>query len=169
MLPGWIWGRFASVHGGQEEPGPHGIQIYRCSGGAFSLTPAAWSAWVREFWEGVGVWSWSSSGTGDLKPRPPGRPHRSGFYFRAGLLNAATSQRSLVEGNLGVAWKGDGRFEDRLPAGSVAFGVRIAEVDARQLELRRLRGGGRPSALFWRSSLRHRRMLIPLTRCWWRT
>lgn len=69
-------------------------------------------------------------------------PIRSEFFFRAGLWKTnpenpaaltaeSSSRRTLIEGTLAVKWETAGQNHGKIP---------IAEMDARQLELRSLRG-----------------------------
>lgn len=138
-----------------ETKRPHGIEIYRRAGKAFSLSPSEWTAWVRGFWEAGWRLEWIElrhqrfqANFGEQSKAAGGSslrnlsPIRSEFFFRAGLwktnpenpaaLTAESSpRRTLIEGTLAVKWETAGQNHGKIP---------IAEMDARQLELRILRG-----------------------------
>lgn len=134
---------------------PHGIEIYRRAGKAFPLSPSEWSAWARGFWEAgwrleiiefrhqrfQANFGGQSKAAGGSSPRNPS-PIQSEFFFRAGLwktnpknpsaLTAESSPRRVwIEGTLAVKWEAAGQNQGKIP---------IAEMDARRLELRSLRG-----------------------------
>ena len=134
---------------------PHGIQVYRWAGEASPLSPSEWVAWVRGFWEA----GWRleiiefrhqrfQANFGGQPKAADGSflhnlsPIQSEFSFRAGLWKAnrenmadltaeASSCRALIEGTLSVKWKTVEQDQAKIP---------IAEMDARRLELRILRG-----------------------------
>ena len=134
---------------------PHGIQVYRRAGKSFSLSPSEWTAWVRRFWEAgwrleiiefrhqrfqVNFGGQSKAASGSFLCNLS--PIRREFFFRTGLwktnpenpsaLTAKTSsRRAWIEGTLAVKWEAAGQNQGKIP---------VAEMDARQLELRILRG-----------------------------
>lgn len=138
-----------------ETKRPHGIEIYRRAGKAFSLSTSEWTAWVRGFWEAGWRLEWielrhqrfqanfgGQSKAADGSSLRNLLPIRSGFLFRAGLWKTnpenpaaltaeSSSRRALIDGTLTVKWETAGQNQDKIP---------IAEMDARQLELRSLRG-----------------------------
>ena len=134
---------------------PHGIEIYRRAGEESSLSPLEWTAWVRGFWEAGWRLEWiefrhqrfqanfgGQSKAADGSSLRNLSPIRSEFLFRAGLWKTnpenpaaltaeSSSHRALITGTLAVKWETAGRNQGKIP---------IAEMDARRLELRILRG-----------------------------
>lgn len=134
---------------------PQGIQVYRRAGEDSPLSPSEWAAWVRGFWKAGWRLEWiefrhqrfQANSVGQSKAAGGSflrnlSPIRSEFFFRAGLgktnpenpaaLTAETSsRRALIEGTLAVKWETVAKNRGK---------ISIAEMDARQLELRILRG-----------------------------
>lgn len=138
-----------------ERAQPHGIQVYRWAGESSPLSSSDWDAWVRGFWEAGWRLEWiefrhqrfqaNSGGHSKAADGSFARnlsPIRSEFFFRAGLWKTSpenpanwtaetSSHRVLIEGTLAVKWKTVKQSRGKIP---------IAEMDARRLELRSLRG-----------------------------
>ena len=138
-----------------ERAQPHGIQVYRWAGESSPLSPSDWDAWVRGFWEAGWRLEWiefrhqrfqaNSGGHSKAVDGSFARnlsPIRSEFFFRAGLWKTSpenpenwtaetSSRRVLIEGTLAIKWKTVEQSRGKIP---------IAEMDARRLELRSLRG-----------------------------
>ena len=138
-----------------ETKRPHGIEIYRRAGEDSPLSPSEWTAWVSGFWEA----GWrleiiefrhqrfqanfgGQSKAADSSSLRNLSPIRSEFLFRAGLWKTnsenpaaltaeSSSHRALITGTLAVKWETAGQNQGKIP---------IAEMDARRLELRILRG-----------------------------